>query len=62
LNDLPIKGSLHELRKKAKISKTSKFDNVARIPTRDPQDFTVVDEEWFELRHKPKKGFQEWKV
>jgi hypothetical protein len=46
---------------KAKIPKTPKFDNVNRIPRRDPCDITVVDEEWFERSRKPKKGYQEWK-
>jgi N12 class adenine-specific DNA methylase len=57
----PIKVSLHELLVKAKNTKTPKFDNDARIPTPDPREITVLDEEWFKRRRKPKKGYQEWK-
>jgi hypothetical protein len=56
-----IKGSLHEFLEKAKIPKTPKFDNVARMPAPDPRDITVVDEEWSERRSKLKKGHQVWK-
>jgi Zn-finger nucleic acid-binding protein len=61
LRSIPIKGSLDELLAKSKIPKTPNFDNVARIPTPDPQEFTVADEEWFKRRRKPKKGYEEWK-
>jgi hypothetical protein len=42
---MPIKGSLPELLAKAKIPKTPKFDNVARMPAPEPRDITVFDEE-----------------
>jgi hypothetical protein len=61
LNAQPIKGSLHELLAKSNVPKTPKFDNVACIPTPDPQEVTVFDEEWFKRRCKPKEGYQEWK-
>jgi hypothetical protein len=37
LEPMPIKGSLHEIPAKAKIPKTPKFDNVARMPAPDPR-------------------------
>jgi hypothetical protein len=58
LSSIPIKGSLHELLAKSKTTQTPKFDNVARIPTPDPREITVVDEEYFARRSKPKKGYQ----
>jgi hypothetical protein len=55
IRSLPIKGSVHELRVRAKSPKTPQFDNVAHIPTPDPREITVADEEWFECRRNPKK-------
>jgi hypothetical protein len=57
LRSLTIKVTLHKLSEKAKNSKTVKFDNVARNPTPDPRNITVVDEEWFERRCNSKKGY-----
>jgi hypothetical protein len=31
------------------------------MPAPDPQEITVVDEDWFECRSKLKKGHQVWK-
>jgi hypothetical protein len=33
----------------------AQINSAARIPTRDPRDITVVDEEWFEFRRHPNK-------
>jgi hypothetical protein len=61
LRSKTINRSLHEFLVKAKNLKTPKFDNVARIPTPDIWEITVVNEEWFKRRRKPKKGYHEWK-
>jgi hypothetical protein len=61
LRAMPIKGSLHEILVKAKISKAPKFDNVARTQAPDPREITVIDEEWSERRSKLKKVHQVWK-
>jgi hypothetical protein len=43
------------------IAEKAQLNSVARIPTRDPQDTTVVDEAWFERRRQLDKGHQAWK-
>jgi hypothetical protein len=58
LNEQPIKGSLYELLAKAKIPRLQRLKMLHAFQL----VITIVDEEWFERRHKPKKGCQDWKL
>jgi PleD family two-component response regulator len=40
---------------------STQINSVTLIPKHDPQDVIVVDEQWFQRRHKTNKGYKEFK-